>query len=68
MERIGCFGISQGGTWTWLLAAAGDRVKASAPVVGVGLDVARAVGDRLPGRYSFPMSLSGETMSRSRPR
>ncbi|MGI6208425.1 MAG: alpha/beta hydrolase family protein [Anaerolineae bacterium] len=36
MERIGAFGISQGGTWTWMLAAADDRVKVSAPVVGVG--------------------------------
>lgn len=35
-ERIGIFGISVGGTLTWMVAGSDDRVKAAAPIYGVG--------------------------------
>ncbi|MGH7144945.1 MAG: acetylxylan esterase [Planctomycetota bacterium] len=33
--RVGCMGVSQGGTHTWLLAALEPRIAAAAPVCGV---------------------------------
>ncbi len=32
--RIGCMGVSQGGTHTWMLAAMDDRIAAAAPICG----------------------------------
>ncbi|NPV08493.1 MAG: hypothetical protein HPY83_11115 [Anaerolineae bacterium] len=45
--KIGCFGISIGGTQTWLLAAADERVKVAAPVVGISTydAIARCIRD-----------------------
>ena len=34
-ERIGCVGVSMGGTLTWLATALDERIKVSAPAVGV---------------------------------
>ena len=34
-SRIGCIGMSQGGTHTWMLAALDERIKVAVPVVGV---------------------------------
>lgn len=34
-DRIGMTGVSEGGIITWMVAAADDRVKAAAPIIGV---------------------------------
>jgi dienelactone hydrolase len=35
-QRLGVFGISVGGTLTWMVAGSDDRVRAAAPIYGVG--------------------------------
>ena len=47
-ERLGIFGISVGGTLTWIVAGIDPRVKAAAPIYGCGWE-----------SYTFPVNLKG---------
>lgn len=38
-ERLGIFGISMGGTLTWMVAASDSRVKAAVPIYGCGYNI-----------------------------
>lgn len=48
-ERLGVFGISVGGTLTWMVAGSDARVKAAAPIYGCGYNV-----DRRKVRWGLP--------------
>ncbi len=48
-NRLGIFGISMGGTLTWMVAGSDPRVKAAAPIYGCGYNL-----DRRKTRWGFP--------------
>jgi dienelactone hydrolase len=51
-ERIGVFGISVGGTLTWMVAGVDPRVKAAVPIYGVGQNT-----------YTFPWQTPEDPVS-----
>lgn len=48
-QRLGVFGISVGGTLTWMIAGCDARVKAAAPIYGCGYNY-----DRGNARWGYP--------------
>jgi len=64
-QRIGIFGISMGGTLTWMVAGSDPRVKAAAPIYGCGYNFDRrktrfGYGDVPPTQTIFQRTASSE--------
>lgn len=52
-SRLGVFGVSMGGTLTWMVAGCDRRVKAAAPIYGGGWNTYAQVVNR--ASYTFPV-------------